>query len=107
VALFTYVLKRLDTYGLAYVQFTQPGYVSLTSVDGPPHTESKLNVFHWILKKTPAMLTGGYDKEAAEEAIANGRCLLVGMARGFILYPDLVERLRSGEKLDKHVWGGL
>ncbi|KAI9031048.1 NADH-flavin oxidoreductase/NADH oxidase [Hyaloraphidium curvatum] len=95
VPLFTYVLTRLDTYGLAYIQMTEPGYVSLTSVDGPPHRDSKLNVFHGLLKKTPLMLTGGYDKEKAEEALRMGRASVIGMARGFIVMPDFVERLRK------------
>lgn len=104
VALYSYVLKKLDPYKLAYVQFTEPAYVSLTGVDGPPHRESKLNVFLPMLKNIPIMLTGGYDKEAAEEALESGRAKMVGMARGFIVYPDLVERFRKGQKIDKHTW---
>lgn len=82
VELFTYVLTKLDAYGLAYIQITEPDYArSLTSVDGPPHKDSKLNVFNGILKRTPVMKTGGYDKTSAEECLREGRAQLVGFGR--------------------------
>ncbi|TPX35671.1 hypothetical protein SmJEL517_g01920 [Synchytrium microbalum] len=96
VALFSYILNRLNGYKLAYVQFTEPAYASsLTTRTGPPHRESKLNVFNGILKEpTKVMLTGGYELESAEEALATSRGQLIGFGRAFIVMPDLVERLR-------------
>jgi N-ethylmaleimide reductase len=40
--------------------------------------------------------SGGFDREAAEAALRQGRCDLVAFGRPFIANPDLVGRLARG-----------
>ena len=47
----------------------------------------------------PLIVSEGYTREAAEEALAEGRADLVAFGRSFTANPDLVERLRSGVPL--------
>ncbi|KAJ3046005.1 hypothetical protein HDV00_003753 [Rhizophlyctis rosea] len=97
-ALFTYVLKRLQPYNLAYIHLTEPIWGGWQQ--GPPHSQSKLNVFRpLVTAPTALLLTGGYLAENGEEAVASGRAELIGIGRPFITNPDLVERLRNGWEL--------
>ena len=47
------------------------------------------------------ILSGGYDAERAEDALANGKADLVAFGRPFIANPDLVERLETGAELNQ------
>ncbi len=44
--------------------------------------------------KGPFILAGGFTRESAEAALAEGRADLVAFGRPFLANPDLVERLR-------------
>ncbi|KAI8587091.1 12-oxophytodienoate reductase [Geranomyces variabilis] len=95
-ALFTYVFTQLQSRNLAYIHLTEPTWGAWQT--GEPHSQSKLNVFRSLIK-APLMLTGGYTRESATEAIANGRADLIGIGRAFITNPDFVERTRAGHPL--------
>ncbi|KAJ3034509.1 hypothetical protein HDV00_004974 [Rhizophlyctis rosea] len=100
-SLFTYVLKQLQPYKLSYIQLTEPVWGGWA--EGPPHAQSKLNVFRSLVTAPTALiLTGGYLAETGEEAIATGRAELIGIGRPFITNPDLVERLRNGWELTEY-----
>ena len=47
----------------------------------------------------PVILNGGFDRERAEAALADGRTDLVSFGRPFIANPDLVDRLERGVDL--------
>jgi N-ethylmaleimide reductase len=47
------------------------------------------------------ILSGGYDKDKAEDAIQRGLCDLVAFGRPFINNPDLVERFRNNWPLSQ------
>ena len=48
-----------------------------------------------------ALLIGGsFDRASAEAAVQEGRCDLVGIGRGFLANPDLVERWKKGLPLN-------
>ncbi|KAJ3053226.1 hypothetical protein HK097_004778 [Rhizophlyctis rosea] len=97
-SLFSYVLKNLQKYNLAYIHLTEPVWGGWQQ--GPPHSQSKLNVFRPLVQApTLLMLTGGYLAENGEEALSTGRAELIGIGRPFITNPDLVERFRNGWEL--------
>ena len=54
--------------------------------------------------KTPLMLTGGFRTVSGmEEALQEGHLDIIGLARPFSMYPDLANRIFSGELEDVHV----
>lgn len=49
--------------------------------------------------KAPLMLTGGFrTQQAMEEAVANGEVDIVGLGRGFAVYPFLAKEMFSGKR---------
>ncbi|KAI9344223.1 glycerol trinitrate reductase protein [Zopfochytrium polystomum] len=90
VELFTYVLESLAKYKLAYIHLTEPGF----GAGGKgSHSESELNKYLPLIQEpTKVLLTGGYRRDSAEEAVKSGRAHLVGIASPFIANPDLVLR---------------
>ncbi|KAJ1568759.1 hypothetical protein HK405_014160 [Cladochytrium tenue] len=100
-ALFEHVVRRLADYGLAYIQFTEPGYFRKpadAAVDW--HAKSRLNPLIALVKApTAVMLTGGYLLAEGELALQTGRAHLIGVGRPFIQNPDLVQRFWHGHPL--------
>jgi N-ethylmaleimide reductase len=47
------------------------------------------------------MLTGGFDRDTAEQWLEEGRCDLVGFGRKFLANPDLPQRLGQGAALNR------
>jgi N-ethylmaleimide reductase len=45
---------------------------------------------------------GGFTPASAQQAIADGHCDAIGFGRWFISNPDLPERLRTGEPLNRY-----
>ncbi|KAI9012233.1 12-oxophytodienoate reductase-like protein [Hyaloraphidium curvatum] len=100
-ALFTHVLTRLQKYPLAYLQFTEPVWGGWRTSPIPHSRSPLIPLLTLVRPPTLIMLTGGYltpDLSRAEDAVRT-RCALVGIGRGFITMPDLVDRLRGGEGL--------
>ncbi|KAJ3138479.1 hypothetical protein HK100_012619 [Physocladia obscura] len=102
VALYTYVLSRLNKYNLSYIQLTEPVWGMW--LPGPKHSESKLNSYRKLLNNhnTKVMLTGGYTGDIAEEALQAGRGDFIGIGRDFITNPDIVDRLRFGKAVTQY-----
>lgn len=54
--------------------------------------------------KTPLLLTGGFRTvDGMEEALAGGALDVVGIARPFSLYPNLVNEIFDGSRTDVHI----
>ncbi|KAJ3174498.1 12-oxophytodienoate reductase 1 [Irineochytrium annulatum] len=109
VELYTYVLKRVAPYGLAYVHLTQPVWGEYRQ--GPPHEESTLRTFMPLVKApTRLLVTGGYTRDIGEKELAGGRGDLIGVGRAFITNPDLVKRWWYGREISgqdfKEYYGG-
>jgi N-ethylmaleimide reductase len=84
--LFDYVVKQLSGKGLAYLH-TIEGDTGGTPV--PPFDYAKLKrLFGGVV-----IANNGFDKERANQAIAEGRADLVAFGKPFISNPDLVIRL--------------
>jgi len=56
------------------------------------------------LTDIPLMLTGGFrSKSVMEQAIAEGKLDIIGLARPFAVYPNLVNELFSGKRTEVHI----
>ncbi|KAJ1548309.1 hypothetical protein HK405_003735 [Cladochytrium tenue] len=99
--LFSYVVRKLQDYRLAYIHFSEPATFKKPK-DAPVdwHATSQLNQFIELVKApTKVLITGGYYLAEAEVAISSGRAHLIAMGRPFITNPDLVLRLWNGSEL--------
>jgi len=84
-----YLTEQLNKIGIAYIHLVDHSAMGAPAV---PIEIKKLirNNFKNIL-----ILSGGYDKQRAEDEIQNGLCELVAFGRPFINNPDLVERFKN------------
>ena len=101
VALFSYVLRRLEERKIAYAHLIEPragnaGAGAPIKEDAPCTSEIFRPAFAGVL-----ISAGGYTLESAEEAVASGRADAIAFGRLFIANPDLPERLRIGAPLNK------
>lgn len=100
VGLFTHVIKRLDTYSLAYLHLVEPRASGgdEDEVKGMPSTSKLFRpLFRGVL-----VSAGGYTGELAEKAIADGDADAVCFGRQFIANPDLPQRLQQGAALNPY-----
>lgn len=103
---FLYYAQQLDAYGLAYLHMidgTSFGYHGME----PPLTLAEVRQVY----RGPMMGNAGYDRDAAENAIASGDAEAIAFGRPFISNPDLVDRFRNDWPLAepapvKHWYGG-
>ena len=73
--------------------------VDHTSMGAPAVDEAIVNVIREKFKGT-LILSGGYDKARAEEALQSGKADLIAIGRPFLANPDLVERLKTDAPLN-------
>lgn len=89
VATYSHVVRRLSGRGLAYLQLGDYGvgwdvYATLRPLfDGP------------------LMVVAGFSRPTALEALSSGRADLVGFGQAFIANPDLGERYRLSQSLNR------
>jgi N-ethylmaleimide reductase len=84
--LFNYVVERLSGRGLAYLHVIEG---DTSGVPGPPFDYMTLKrLFGGVV-----IANNGFDKERANEALAEGRADLIAFGKPFIANPDLVIRL--------------
>lgn len=87
---FTYVASQLDAFGLAYLHVMDGLAFGFHELGEPMTLDEFRKVFHG-----PLIGNCGYEKESAEQAIAEGHADLIAFGRPFISNPDLVERFKN------------
>jgi N-ethylmaleimide reductase len=97
---FSYIVQELNKLNLAYLHLVEPMMVgAVTDENHDPRWDSIIKRlradFHGVL-----MLAGGYDREAAEQALADGRADIIAFGRPFIANPDLPARLKNNVPLN-------
>lgn len=97
IKLYSYVLGELNKLDIAYLSLIEARSGGGMEVQTPQAT-AELRPF-W---PKPLILSGGFTKEAAEEAINDGRADAVGFGRYFIANPDLVQRFKLGAPLNDY-----
>ncbi|MBP2839362.1 MULTISPECIES: alkene reductase [Pseudomonas] len=97
---FGYIAKQLDTMNLAYLHLVEPAIVGIVRDENyDPRWDSIIK--HLRTRYTGVlMLAGGYDAEAAEQALSSGRGDIIAFGRTFIANPDLPSRLKYGKPLN-------
>ncbi|TPX61311.1 hypothetical protein PhCBS80983_g01153 [Powellomyces hirtus] len=95
VPLFTYVLKELNKFKLAYVHVVEPRIMGSTDrADADVAEEQVLQPFRDAYSGN-FIVAGGYLRDSAEKAISSGYADAVAFGRYYISNPDFVERLRN------------
>lgn len=96
VETFSYLARELDKLGIVYLHSMEP-------ISGPlaPPAGTERVTPHLRKAFTRALIvSGGYDADAGEAAIANGETDLVAYGVPFLANPDLPERFRLGADLN-------
>ncbi|KAG5175063.1 12-oxophytodienoate reductase [Tribonema minus] len=93
---FTYYITRLNEYGLGWLHILD-GLAFGFHEKGRPFMLLEARAVY----KHPILANCGYTQETAEAAIASGNADAVAFGRPFLNNPDLVERFRSGTKLNE------
>jgi len=90
---FEYLATQLNRLNLAYIHMVD--HESMGAPTVPDSIKSKIRT---IFNNT-LILSGGYDKERAENDIVEGKADLIAFGRPFIANPDLVGRFVENAKL--------
>ena len=104
---YTYVIEKLNDYGLAYLHLMNP----MMPIDEAPEMESDVASFYGKLYKGNRIINGGYTRETGNEAIKNGVTEMVSFGHLFIANPDLPKRFElnsefNDEKPESFYGGG-
>ena len=108
--LYSTITERLNEYKLAYLHVINPAAALVEQHKEPD--ERSLNMLNMIRQKYRGilMLAGGFDRDTAEQWIAEGRADLIAFGRKFVANPDLPQRFRTGVPLNaedpKTYYGG-
>ncbi|WP_460125782.1 alkene reductase [Pseudomonas sp. S2_C03] len=97
---FGYVVKALDARTLAYLHLVEPQIVGTVKDEEVDPAWDRIILALRAAWRGTLILAGGYDKQSAEKALANGRADLIAFGRSFIANPDLPLRLRLGAPLN-------
>jgi N-ethylmaleimide reductase len=100
IALFDYVAKQLDRFGLAYLHVIEPrikGNVLIAEGQGHIATTRLRKVFTGTV-----IAAGGFEPDTAEAAVREGDADLVAFGRHFVANPDLPKRIRLGLPLNAY-----
>ncbi|MVM31987.1 alkene reductase [Spirosoma sp. HMF4905] len=92
--IYHYVAEKLSDY-VVYVHLVDHSSMGAPAVD-PAIVEAIRANYTGTL-----MLSGGYDAERAETALASGKADLIAFGRPFIANPDFVERIKTGAELNQ------
>ncbi|MCB6182357.1 alkene reductase [Leeia sp. TBRC 13508] len=97
IKLYSYVLQNLEKTGIAYVSLIEARGGGGMQI-GTPSSVDELRAF-W---PRTLILSGGFTKETAEDAISAGRADAIGFGRWFIANPDLPWRLKTNAQLNPY-----
>ncbi len=91
-----YIVKELNSYGLAYLHLTEP----FVPVDDVPHAVTKVAKHFRPLYKGTLIINKGFDKAKAIQVLEDGDADLVAFGVPFIANPDLVKRYETDAPLN-------
>jgi len=94
--LFSYLIKKLNDYGLAYLHLIRP----FTSVEEHPNLEADVISFYGAQFNNTVIANGGYNQESGNAEIENGEADLISFGVPFLANPDLPRRFEQGAELN-------
>ena len=92
---FGYIAEKLNGYGLAYLHLVNPAVAALEKGAEPNASAQRMLDLMRDKFRSLLIVTGGFDRDSAENWLAQGKADLIGFGRKFIANPDLPERMRS------------
>ncbi|NAO28855.1 alkene reductase [Pseudomonas syringae pv. dysoxyli] len=98
---FGHVVTMLNSRGLAYLHVVEPQIVGVVKDDEVDPAWDRIILQLRAIWNGALIVAGGYDKAAAEKALAEGRADLIAFGRTFIANPDLPNRLRLDAPLNE------
>jgi N-ethylmaleimide reductase len=96
-ALFSYVVRQLDRYNLAYIHIVEPRIDN-----GAPDGQNLTAGFFRSIYSGTIIAAGGHDKETGEATLANNEADLIAYGRWYISNPDLPERFAANAELNPY-----
>jgi N-ethylmaleimide reductase len=101
-ALFDHAAAELGKRGLAYMHLVEPRADQNSDVNAlDPNAPDAAQTFRGAFGG-PVISAGGYTRETAERAVAEGRADAIAFGRLFIANPDLPERFRRDAALNRY-----
>lgn len=97
-SLFTYVVKALNPFHLAYLHLVEPR----TDLGSNPTAMDLTSGYFRSIYEGTLMAAGGYDRPLGEAAIAQGHADLIAYGRWFISNPDLPARFAANAPLNPY-----
>jgi N-ethylmaleimide reductase len=94
---FTYVIHKLNDYGLAYLHLVEP----TLPVDHLPQYLKEVAAYFRRIYHGTLISCGGYDFEKAKAAMDAGIADLIAFGTWYISNPDLVERFENNAPLNE------
>lgn len=102
LALFTYVIKQLSDYSIAYIHMIEPRATSAGGSDAVAQDTPCTSELFKSLFNGAFISAGGYTSKTAKEVVENGNADAVAFGRLYIANPDLPERIKVGANLNPY-----
>lgn len=96
IALYDYMVNRLNAYGLAYIHLIEP----FTDVSEIPEAIQEVAKHFRKIYNGTIIINRAFNKETATKVLNNGDADLVSFGVPFLANPDLVERFRTDAPLN-------
>lgn len=96
IALYNYIVNRLNDYELAYLHLIEP----FTDVSAIPYAVQEVAKHYRQIYKGTIIINRGFNKETANKVLNDGDADLVSFGVPFLANPDLVERYKTGKALN-------
>lgn len=97
IAVYDYIVNRLNNYGLAYIHLAEP----FTDVTNNPNAIQEVAKHFRKIYKGTIIINRGFNKETATKVLNDGDADLVSFGTPFLANPDLVERFKTDAPLNQ------
>ena len=97
IAVYDYIVNRLNNYGLAYIHLIEP----FTDVTNNPHAIQEVAKHFRKIYKGTIIINRGFNKETATKVLNDGDADLVSFGTLCLANPDLVERFKTDAPLNQ------
>ncbi|MNF66251.1 N-ethylmaleimide reductase [compost metagenome] len=97
IALYNYIVSRLNDYDLAYIHLIEP----FTDVSNNPNAIQEVAKHFRQLYRGTIIINRGFNKETANQVLNDGDADLISFGVPFLANPDLVERFKTNSPLNQ------
>ncbi|GGM16329.1 alkene reductase [Pseudomonas asuensis] len=97
---FSHIVHSLNRWPLAYLHLVEPAVVGTVKDENFDPQWDEIILQLRAIWQGVLIVAGGYDPEAAEQALVTGRADMVAFGRPFLANPDLPRRIKEGLQLN-------